>query len=181
MGFVIQMQRRAVEALKEFVTSPWPSAETFQKQDVIFYMGKNEVHGWNETLSYLGLSEGFGTCSDIHGMDVAVFGRMPCNTWQLEQEGKDWRWVEKPHWERLSACSYAVLLWPDGHLPVRILETLHAGRLGHEIHRIALTSDNRAYGTVELLQFSSFESATSCTSTHVFLERTGLIASYVEM
>ena len=178
----MQKQRRAIEALKEFVTSPW-LPEAFEKRDVTFKMGKNERRrGWHETLVYLGLSQGFGTCSDIHGMDVAVFNPMPCSSWQIEQrkKGKDWAWAQEPDWKRFPACAYAVLLWPDGHFPIRIKKTLHAGRVGHEINRIDLQSLPDNQSTVELLQFSSYERPPSC-GTFIYLERTGLIASYVEL
>lgn len=183
MSFIIQMQRRAIEALKGFFSCPWP-AEAFQDQDVSFLLGNDSRGECNQNwLTYLGMSEGVGSCSDIHGMDVVVLGYGPENWSELEQGGENWRWHREPNWKRLSGCAYAVLLWPNGHRAIPILETLHAGQVAHEVQRINIGACQSNVGTVELLQFSSFKKWSYRENHHtdVYLPRTGLIASYIQM
>ncbi|OGY64788.1 MAG: hypothetical protein A3I24_04555 [Candidatus Harrisonbacteria bacterium RIFCSPLOWO2_02_FULL_41_13b] len=64
MAFIRQYQRRAIE---EF--SPFQNRQSFT---VFPYRIRFRlVNG--RPLYFLGFSEGIGTCSDIHGMNVAVF------------------------------------------------------------------------------------------------------------
>lgn len=59
MGLVIQMQRRAIEVV-------------FDKLDLRIGSGSGFIlNGSN--LDLLGISDGTGTCSDIKGIDIAVF------------------------------------------------------------------------------------------------------------
>ncbi len=68
MGLVIQFQRRAIEKLRaqNREKSPLRLMSKFGS-DIRF-----TVDG--KPARCLGISEGIGTCSDIGGMDVAVFG-----------------------------------------------------------------------------------------------------------
>ncbi len=63
MGNVHTPQRRALESLKpEEVRSLVISIEDK------YYFNGNEIF-------FLGISEGIGTCSDLHGINIAVFGQ----------------------------------------------------------------------------------------------------------
>lgn len=76
MGFMIQTQRRAIEQLKPEADglSSWPQSifdgKVKQLRSAFYLCTEDGGFG----LSYLGTSEGYGTCSDIHGMNVLVFG-----------------------------------------------------------------------------------------------------------
>lgn len=69
MGFIIQTQRRAIERLKPQADrlQEWPFA--IFKKDIRFSF----TDGQYQKIFLCGISEGYGTCSDIHGMNVAVF------------------------------------------------------------------------------------------------------------
>lgn len=172
MGFVLQTQRRAIEALAPFAKSPWPE-EIFVRCDATFRVGQEN---WNTPLVFRGISEGFGTCSDLHGVDIAVFAY---GFW----EGKD-RQIQaaKLDWPRLSRCKYAVLLWPSGVQVAEVIENLTGGL--KRVDPVKVNPDSPML-TVELLEFFSFkpESFSSLRGedhfTNVYLTRTGLISSHV--
>ena len=60
MGLVLQMQRRALESAIGASYIPIASDKKYR-------IGNDEIFFW-------GVSQGYGTCSDIHGLDIAVFG-----------------------------------------------------------------------------------------------------------
>ena len=172
MGFVIQMQRRAIEALKPFAEAPWPT-EALTKEKISFFLGKDGPSAIIPPLVCLGFSEGIGTCSDIHGMYVAVMGH------------REWDWddTKNPSAQQLARCAYAVLLWPGYAIEAKVLE-----HHDHDVRRIKLDHDLQApRSTVELLKFESFRTLDferpSGTEwfTHICLVRTGLIKSYVNL
>ena len=76
----MQTQRRAIEALHEFAKSSW-KPKAFEGHDASFFLKRNRNARENEldALELLGISKGFGTCSDILGMNVAVLRRSPLN------------------------------------------------------------------------------------------------------
>ena len=159
---IIQAQRRAIEALKPLVGQPWPQ-EAFANK-CSFYIGL-------PSLVLLGFSRGIGTCSDIKGIDVAVFGYRSFNREDQEIE------IDR---NRLANCAYSVLLWPRRPVEIKVL-SIESG-----IRRIALDHDLEApQATVELLRFDSFRDHEPATIkgrdrfTVVYLQRTGLIVSYV--
>ena len=76
---IIQAQRRAIEALKPLVGQPWPQ-EAFANK-CSFYIGQGPTVRPLPSLVLLGFSRGIGTCSDIKGIDVAVFGYRSFNLW----------------------------------------------------------------------------------------------------
>jgi hypothetical protein len=92
MGLVIQFQRRAIETLRPHVReAPIPSdlalgAAQFTRNDGF-------------PLFALGVSNGYGTCAGIHGMDVLVLGAD-------RPESTPWLPLSQP----ASQCAYAVLL-----------------------------------------------------------------------
>lgn len=90
MGFVRQTQRRAIEQLRPHADNlpHWPAlvGERFFLTD-------------GRQLYYWGTSEGYGTCSDIHGMNVVV----------LADEGPGIT-INKNEAEKMASASYAVLL-----------------------------------------------------------------------
>src|SRR3989344_5937839 len=138
MGFVIQMQRRAIEALKPYAEAPWPS-EALTKEDISFFLGKDGQGALIPPLVCLGFSEGIGTCSDIHGMYVAVLGHRPF----------DWDAAKNPNTRELARCAYAVLLWPGDAIETKVLE-----HRDHGVRRIELDHNlEGARSTVELLKF----------------------------
>lgn len=63
MGFILQTQRRAIEAV-------------FEKQNIVLTKGLS-CFLENAELTLLGVSEGVGTCSDrkFHGINIAVLRR----------------------------------------------------------------------------------------------------------
>ncbi len=160
MGFVLQSQRRAIEALVPFAKAlSWPE-EAFTRNVTFFRVGQEN---WSTPLICAGISEGIGTCSDLHGVDVAIL--------QYYERG-----VEEPKQDatRLSHCKYAVLLWPSGTKVVQAIEDL-AWRLQRvDPTKVDPLSSMR---TVELLEFSSHKGDDNIN--HVYLVRTGLISSYV--
>lgn len=84
MACVKQWQRRAIERLK-----PHARPLNFPPTEASLLMD-------GQPLYVLGVSDGTGTCSDIHGMDVLVLGLTPPSV--------------PPRQADLSKCSYAVLL-----------------------------------------------------------------------
>ncbi len=68
MAHLRQDQRRTMETLFEGRPALPSALHTYNE----FYLGEGRV-----PLHFLGISEGFGTCSRIHGVDVAVFGLKP--------------------------------------------------------------------------------------------------------
>lgn len=79
MGFIVQMQRRAIEQLKE------------EGPPLVFSTGEVRFLLENgRELHFLGRSKGVGTCSDIHGMDVLVVSEVhgngrkpPVSSWSV--------------------------------------------------------------------------------------------------
>ncbi|KKT81993.1 MAG: hypothetical protein A3B99_02050 [Candidatus Yanofskybacteria bacterium RIFCSPHIGHO2_02_FULL_44_12b] len=166
---IIQAQRRAIEALKPLVGQPWPQ-EAFANK-CSFYIGQGPTVRPLPSLVLLGFSRGIGTCSDIKGIDVAVFGYRSFNREDQEIE------IDR---NRLANCAYSVLLWPRRPVEIKVL-SIESG-----IRRIALDHDLEApQATVELLRFDSFRDHEPATIkgrdrfTVVYLQRTGLIVSYV--
>ncbi len=64
MGFVIQMQRRAIERLYRHV----------DVRTIPNLTNKILKTATGSRLFVQGVSRGFGTCSQVHGVDVAVLG-----------------------------------------------------------------------------------------------------------
>ena len=60
MGLVLQMQRRALESAIGGSYIPIANSRRY-------WIENHEIFFW-------GTSKGYGTCSDIHGLDIAVFG-----------------------------------------------------------------------------------------------------------
>jgi len=66
MGLVLQAQRRAIESLRK-CAKPLPKG-----------IGTSELFLDDERRLYIaGVSQGTGTCSDVHGMDVLVLDFVP--------------------------------------------------------------------------------------------------------
>lgn len=63
MSCIRQYQRRALEALKP------------KEIQSIYLLSTNEFYLDNQKIYLLGISEGIGTCSDLHGVNIAVFSR----------------------------------------------------------------------------------------------------------
>ena len=68
MASIRQYQRRAIEELFPFRDGK--SFKIFPNKDRFFLIDGTPLY-------FVGLSEGIGTCSDIHGMGVAVFSFNP--------------------------------------------------------------------------------------------------------
>ena len=168
MALILQRQRRAIEALKPFVEKSWPS-ESFTEGHVSFYIGEGPTQ--TPSLVFLGFSEGIGTCSDIHGMDVAVLGyRALGNEKEKDLDIK-----------RLAGCAYVVLFWPVHAIEVKVL-----AEKSERVRLIDLDHDLQApKATVELLRFHSSQSFELTSNsgnqnyTMTYFQRTGLVASYV--
>ena len=90
MGLVLQTQRRAIEELKKEVKTSWP--ESFFEKNVNCFLDQDR-----KRIFCLGVSEGIGTCSDIHGMNVAVFIENFTDEKKLDKQ-------------KVKKCAYAVLL-----------------------------------------------------------------------
>ncbi len=72
MGSVRNYQRRALEALQPRAShSFWVS---FSNED-IYYLDDKRIY-------FLDVSKGIGTCSDLHGVNIAVFGRKNLNLYR---------------------------------------------------------------------------------------------------
>ncbi|MDA2936216.1 hypothetical protein MYX06_03295 [Patescibacteria group bacterium AH-259-L05] len=161
MGFIIQLQRRAIEKFNDYPKTPWPET-IFGKDDVSFFLTNGKIFCY-------GVSKGFGTCSDIHGMDVAVFGFIKPNKSTIPKN--DVRPAE------LKKCSYAVYLWPYGVVPVKSKEKIDPNQHDPE----------EPERVVELLNYVDHEYC-HCSLKNgeinwiqVKLERTGLISTYIQM
>lgn len=86
MGLVFQLQRRAIEDLRNEV-----GAAPITCGDIGGYIQTST----GERLYIAGISPGIGTCSDVHGMDVLVLSESPI--------------AEQRNIGEL-ACAYAVLV-----------------------------------------------------------------------
>ena len=65
MSFIIQPQRRALE-------------EVFTRFDLLIRPGY-QFYLASEEVNLLGISIGAGTCSDLHGLNIAVLSKEPFN------------------------------------------------------------------------------------------------------
>ncbi|MBI5733232.1 hypothetical protein HY967_04795 [Candidatus Jorgensenbacteria bacterium] len=163
MGFIIQMQRRAIESFRGRIRTAWP-ADKFRRGKFDFSLvGERSpvVHGM-QPLVCLGISEGIGTCSDIKGMSVAVLGYK----WHGEND------KEYKDQGRLSKCAYAVLLWPYSILPLEREE------------KIKKYDPLEPKSVVELISFVRFEEWRDLANrlhTSFYFERTGIIKPYINM
>lgn len=92
MGLVIQFQRRAIESLRRHVEkAPIPS-------DLALGMARF-IREDGSPFFALGVSQGYGTCAAIHGMNVLVLGK-------TRPKSTPWLPSEQP----INQCAYAVLL-----------------------------------------------------------------------
>lgn len=90
MGLILQRQRRAIESLRGKIKRDLGGAQV--DQELCLENGQR-VH-------LLGVSGGFGTCSDIHGLDVMVVGFSP------PPNGKPY--IDP--WVSIDRCRYTVLV-----------------------------------------------------------------------
>lgn len=100
MSRIIQFQRRAIESLwnglseKEKEKVRW--SKDIRQDSSFFYESKNYQIVF--PLGFFGISEGVGTCADVHDINVAVFGKIDGTR-------------PKPYARYpLSSCGFAVLL-----------------------------------------------------------------------
>jgi len=108
MGGIRQMQRRAIETLRNVIRDEAP----VPIERGILFLSENQ-----QPLFPLGISPGVGTCSDIHGMNVLVLSEYePINEWSIDNQ---------------SVCEYAVLLrkpteaeWRENGCPTLCVERL---------------------------------------------------------
>ena len=100
MGSIRQFQRRAIESLRSHMVEPrHPIESVYSLRPVIsanFLMLDNK-----QPLKVLGISDGVGTCSDIHGMNVLVLS--------ADQRSRLQREISLAEIEN---CAYAVFLRP---------------------------------------------------------------------
>lgn len=169
MGLVLQTQRRALEVFAPYSKKVWPQA-AFAKKDARFLAGKDDSRH-NDSLVCVGISAGIGTCSDLHGVDIAVL--------QYHQEIRK-KQAEFPlDYKRLSTCQFVALLWPEGS---RLLYATASSRPPW-LHRVnpELMDPVAPLRILELLEFSSFKQLDFGRSsfTNVYLRRTGLVSSYI--
>src|SRR3989344_2385352 len=88
MGFIVQMQRRVIEAI-------YADHELTIEEGAKYFIGDDEVF-------LLGISRGIGTCSDLHGIDIAVFGKSRLDP---EHESR-----QRKYDASITSCRGAVLL-----------------------------------------------------------------------
>ncbi|MBI4127593.1 MAG: hypothetical protein HY459_00830 [Parcubacteria group bacterium] len=134
MSFILQMQRRAIESLRDH-------AHEFPRIDPRAELILND----GTPLEILGISQGVGTCSEIHGMNVLVVGTEPLHAARAAAMSRT-----------LLDCAYTVLLrgptvqeveeernrhlWGDGHA-FACVELLRS--ITRKNHRIILTRTGR--------------------------------------
>ena len=95
MGLILQCQRRAIDRLREYAT-PLPKIADGTN---LFLNDGIEIC----RLHIAGVSGGFGTCSDIFGMDVLVL-----DFWTPPEGFKP----RIPHGSSVAKCAYAVIARP---------------------------------------------------------------------
>lgn len=179
MGFVLQRQRYGIEAFRGQLEGVW-SKEAFamvpEGYDLSFYVCEysNPKIGCRHSVVCSGISEGYGTCSLIHGMNVAVF-----------DENKTGRYepLRSDCWPEIVNCEYAVLNWPRrivlANLSIQVEGT---GRVAPDI-----SNPFKSQRVVELLKMDHFKHHNwdtpkkSNRSTMIYFVRTGLISVYVPM
>jgi len=95
LSFILQTQREAIEDL----IRDWPTADLRGRKlkDIEFCVleygdGAPRIYCW-------GVSGGYGSCSRIHGMNVAVFGKSEPESDEVFDD-----------FEKLQTCYYAVLV-----------------------------------------------------------------------
>lgn len=100
MASIRQFQRRAIESLQSHMVEPrHPIESVYSLRPVIsanFLMLDNQ-----QPLKVLGISDGTGTCSDIHGMNILVLS--------ADQRSRPQHEVSLVE---IQSCAYAVLLRP---------------------------------------------------------------------
>lgn len=175
MGLVLHTQRRAVEvfAHKKLAKQPWPADAVFEEKS---YFSLTPMHGAavGTHLTFLGVSRGVGTCSDIHAVNVAVFGERHRD--ETHQES----------FSRLASCQYAVLLWPGSAILLKPLEVFGSGRVVRvdpiEVDPFACLETVELLDPAEFKHFPAYEKLNGKMSppfTSVDLARTGWLSSYV--
>lgn len=88
MAFLTQFQRRAIESLK-----PHASSSLSDILSSSFWLNGKQ------SLIILGISEGIGSCSDIHGMNVLVLSANFLN-----------EPLRIPTAQQIRSCAYAVII-----------------------------------------------------------------------
>lgn len=128
MGRITQYQRRAIESLWQGISEEertrisWP--KPISKDELRFFYKGKEVY-------FLGVSTGEGTCADIWGLDVAVFGNFG---------EKPSRPIANSR-HNLETSRFAVLVrkptpeeWNDPTRPHLVVELLYvAGKMGNSV------------------------------------------------
>lgn len=168
MGNIVQMQRRTIEGLYRKLENGWPR-EVFEKEKPPFlFFVRNEILDPTNLrgIKLLEISEGIGTCSEIEGMNAAVFGysTIPPN------EGM----ACKPQSLANSAC--AILLWPQAVL-------IGNPDAPEEIRRIDPLCDKKS--ALELLEYDGFHHSKAehgrMRWTSIYFRRTGHLGLYTPM
>jgi len=130
MACVIQMQRRAIEELrpvkgnllvKGFLGNNLGRVSR-RKIPIKFALEESFP------LYFLGVSEGFGTCSDIHGINVIVLSLIPPGNLLTESE-----------WRKVIGAEYTVLLSEVEGSVKRILELLALENIDLSANPVAVT------------------------------------------
>ena len=130
MACIIQMQRRAIERLRPRRPT-WPR-HCLEKAGRNLTSLSLKLESGLELFLY-GISQGVGTCSDIHGMNVAVLGVNPPSV-KLNPETRD----------ELLRSEYFVLLTDPNRIacsspPKQKLEVLFAEEVKFDQTRIKIT------------------------------------------
>lgn len=176
MGFILQTQRMAIESLKPYAPEPfWPSdlflepSGDFWKKDIGFRIAPKGCVG-TSALYFYGISGWIGS-SDIHGMDVAVFGYRPTEKSFLEFE-----WLRR----RLPQCVYAVLLWPSDVVPLRTSSSEEATKIDSDLH-----DPTEPVQVVELIACHDYSHGNTWTTKYgdilillLYFHRTGVLSTY---
>lgn len=169
MGLVLQTQRRALEAFDPYAMPAWPR-EALERNDARFIAGQADTDRFVDPLVCIGISQGIGTCSDLHGVSIAVLEYAFEIKKSQEDFPVDWAW--------LGACKFAVLQWPSG---VCMLPTPAQPKVGLLQVDPQVVNPMQIHRTLELLEFFSFKQLDfgATRFTNIYLGRTGLLSSYI--
>lgn len=180
MGFTMQTQRRAIEALLPHVASTWPK-EVFAGKHLLFRASKfpDAALIQQDLIDFWGVSVGIGTCSDIHGVDVAVFGLRSGNN--AHNNTKDFKF--------LSSCAYAVLVWPAELRVISFKGSKIIRGNSHDIHKLDYRScDDPLHQNIRFIELLDFLKIEECDyefselrakPSSIHFLRTGTVTSHI--